>query len=824
MSESPVERPEPAGLPGPPEPAADTGSTLAAAALTTHAEAAALVDALDSLRSRLGALRLPLATPGADTARADLAAAVGQLDDYLLPRLRAEKAPLLVVVGGSTGAGKSTLVNSILGEHVTAPGVLRPTTRAPVLVHHPLDARWFSTDRVLPGLARVTTSADVTTSAAPRTDRSRGDTATLRGEDPPPAPTRTLRLVASEAIPQGLALLDAPDVDSVETANRELAGELLGAADLWLFVTTAARYADAVPWELLRSAAQRRAQVALVLDRVDPGPDPSAAALRGSQAHSSAAEAVAEDLRRMTREHGLADAPIFVVPEAAPGGAGSLEDGLLPESSVAEVSTWLSGLGGDPEARRRVITATRDGVVDDLVRRAVQLAGAADAQEAADARLRSAVERHHAEALRTVESATSDGAILRGEVLARWQDFVGTSEFFRAVEKGVGRVRDAIARVFRGKPAQAPQVEQAIASGLESVVLDAAEAAAEHTYESWRGDAAGAALLDGLELSRTSAGLRGEIAGQVRAWQGDVLELVREQGASKRGAARALSLGVNALGVSLMVIVFASTAGLTGAEIGIAGGTAVVGQKLLEAVFGDDAVRRLAAQARQRLSARVQAVMAGQAARYTAQLDALGTADAGGGGLRDAARRVEAAARNERATRAPDGDGGTRPWTGRLLRGAGTMRAPERPDSFPVPAVRARSGEAEPSERPDDDEPGFWGRLFGRGKGRHRTGSQPDAEPGAFPAAGPGRQPDTAPGALQGVVPGTAPGPQTNAAPGPLPAAGPAQAAPPEAQPGTAPGPQPDAAPGPPPAAGPAQAAAPEAQPASEPRAEDSGR
>ncbi|QAY70456.1 dynamin family protein [Xylanimonas protaetiae] len=652
-------------------------------ALTPNRESAALVDALDALRARLAALRLPLATPGAAVARGDLAHAVDQLDDYLLPRLRAERAPLLVVVGGSTGAGKSTLVNSILGEHVTAPGVLRPTTRAPVLVHHPLDGRWFTTDRVLPGLARVQTGVDVTTSSAwGGTD----------GDRPPP--TRTLRLVASEAIPQGLALLDAPDVDSVETANRELAGELLGAADLWLFVTTAARYADAVPWALLQTAAARRAQVALVLDRVDPG-----------------AEAVADDLRRMTAEHGLGDAPIFVIPEAAPAGPGALDEGLLPEPAVAEVSTWLSGLGGDPEARRRVITATRDGVVDDLVRRAVHLADAADAQEVADRRLREAAVRYHDDAVRAVESATSDGAILRGEVLARWQDFVGTSEFFRSVQKGVGRVRDAIGGFFRGRPAQAPQVEQAIASGLESVILDSAEAAAERTFEAWRGDAAGAALLEGLDLSRTSGGLRAEIGEQVRGWQGDVLALVREQGASKRGAARALSLGVNALGVSLMVIVFASTAGLTGAEIGIAGGTAVVGQKLLEAVFGDDAVRRLAAQAKQRLAARVSAVMSGQAARYTAQLDALGTADAGGAALRDAARRVEGAARNERATRAEPDDGGTRPWTGRLLRGAGTLRAPDRPESFPVPAER---GERDEPAEDEEKRPGWWSRVFGR--------------------------------------------------------------------------------------------------------------
>ena len=39
-------------------------------------------------------------------------------------------------------------------------------------------------------------------------------------------------------------MLDAPDIDSV-VQNRQLASQLLAAADLWLFVTSAARYADA---------------------------------------------------------------------------------------------------------------------------------------------------------------------------------------------------------------------------------------------------------------------------------------------------------------------------------------------------------------------------------------------------------------------------------------------------------------------------------------------------------------------------------------------------------------------------------------------------
>ena len=75
---------------------------------------------------------------------------VDQLEDYVIPRLMTLDAPLLAVVGGSTGAGKSTLVNSLVGTRVTTPGVLRPTTRSPVLVHHPDDAQWFGQDGCCP--------------------------------------------------------------------------------------------------------------------------------------------------------------------------------------------------------------------------------------------------------------------------------------------------------------------------------------------------------------------------------------------------------------------------------------------------------------------------------------------------------------------------------------------------------------------------------------------------------------------------------------------------------------------------------------------------
>ena len=50
-----------------------------------------------------------------------------------------------------------------------------------------------------------------------------------------------------------------------------------------------------------------------------------------------------------------------------------------------------------------------------------------------------------------------------------------------------------------------------------------------------------------------------------------------------------------------MVAVFAQTGGLTGGEVAVAGGTTAVGQRVLEAVFGDAAVRSLADRAREDL-------------------------------------------------------------------------------------------------------------------------------------------------------------------------------------------------------------------------------
>lgn len=550
---------------------------------------------------------------GTATARTLLAAMARQLDDYILPRSASVDNPLTIVVGGSTGAGKSTLVNTLLGEPLTQSGAIRPTTRHPVLLHRAEDEAALSPERFLPTLPRTRTSGMNAGSQA------------LPGLDPKIA--RALIPITTSALPQGIALIDAPDIDSVSEENRTLAKELLSAADLWLFVTTANRYADAVPWELLHEAAARSIAIAVVLNRVPEGDE----------------EAIENDLRRMLDEAGIHAVLIHTVTEQPRD-----ESGMLAPVSLAPLTLWIRELGADAPARAAIARQTLAGAVETLAGNLQVLAAEQARQQAAHQSLAAIAAEEYEDALTTIDGALSDGSLLRGEVLSRWHDFVGTGDFFRSLDSTIGRLRDRVGSALRGQPAAAQKVEDALESGIHAVVLDAAARASENTRTRWRASRAGRSLLARLDAPQAVAGapqavvaapeqnadgdVKGEVqsaedifsaavAEQIRLWQGSVLEMIREEGADKRKRARFLSLGVNAAAVMLMVAAFSLTGGITGIEAGIAGGSGVVGTKLLESIFGEDAVRRMATRARTDLLERMADLLTEHAQPFTAVLE-----------------------------------------------------------------------------------------------------------------------------------------------------------------------------------------------------------
>jgi energy-coupling factor transporter ATP-binding protein EcfA2 len=573
---------------------------------------------LDTFAEHLREIELPLPVDGAEQARAEARAALSQLADHVTPRLASLDAPLLVVIGGSTGAGKSTLVNALVGAPVSRSGAIRPTTRRPVLLHHPQDEPWFTGPRILPGLARVH-GGGAGDAEAPGPQDTTGDV----------DPATSLELHGEERIPQGLALLDAPDIDSVAAGNRELARQLLRAADLWLFVTTANRYADAVPWEVLRTAAERDVTVDVVMNRI---PD-----------REGVAEELAADLTAMLERQGVEVERLFLVPETRID-----EAGMLPPGVIGELAEHFTTLAADGEQRRRIARRTLAGAVDGLASSAEDLAAHAAAQDAERQRLREEATGAFDGSRERIDAALGDGSLLRGEVLARWQDVVGTGELLRGVESLVTRARDRLGQLVSGRPAPAVAAEQALGTGLVHVVVDETAHGAERAEAAWRASPAGRSLAEGHDLSRLPDGYAEQVRAAVRDWQGDVLELVRAEGADRRTKARLLSLGVNAVGVALMVVVFASTAFIpTGLEVGAGAATAVVGQRLLEAVFGDEAVRRLARIARESLTARLDELVAGGAAPFLDRLDALGDAGASSA-LAEDAEALSALARDIR--------------------------------------------------------------------------------------------------------------------------------------------------------------------------------
>ena len=545
-------------------------------------DARLLEAALLNLRKRIAAIPLVFEIDGSAKVKAERAKLLSQIDDYLLPRVRRSAAPVLVALVGSTGAGKSTLVNSIVGTKVSATGVRRPTTNSPVLACHPDDIDWFAENNFLPTLPRV-----------------RQEGLARPGRD------GLLVLAASEGMPRGIALLDTPDIDSVVKAHHEFAYQFLDASDLWLFMTSASRYADSPVWEILQHARDRRASLGVVLSRVP-------------QSHRTE---LVDHFEAMLDANGIRAADRFVIPEIP------LLDGMLPPDAYQEIRSWLADTAARTDRRVTVLTQTMSGVLDTFKTRVPKVAAHVEAQVVLRGQLRREAADAYQHALAEARDGLQNGTLLQGEVLARWQDCIASGDLRRRGGGVATKKPPKKGRRARRGPQRIAALNAALRSALESFIVSIADRAAEQIDGRWRATSAGALLLadaaadrakseqinqvfesafgetpEGTStgpFSRSSPGLPARSTRAVAAWQDHLTKLVPDR-------------NPEALGLIVATAMLAEGSGDT---------IATEAQALMPAA------RDLLAQARANLLDHIQLLLDEELLNFAAVLDAAGPCD-----------------------------------------------------------------------------------------------------------------------------------------------------------------------------------------------------
>ena len=599
--------------PAAPAPPRTRAGSQAAAESHVRVDARLLEAALLNLRKRIAAVPLVFEIAGSAEVKTERAKLLSQIDDYLLPRVRRSAAPVLVALVGSTGAGKSTLVNSIVGAHVSATGVRRPTTNSPVLACHPDDIDWFAENNFLPTLPRV-----------------RQEGLARPGRD------GLLVLAASEGMPRGIALLDTPDIDSVVKAHHEFAYQFLDASDLWLFMTSASRYADGPVWEILQHARERKASLGVVLSRVP-------------QTYRTE---LSQHFNAMLDANGIAAENRFVILETP------LIDGMLPPESYQPIRDWLADTATRSDRRVAVLSQTMSGVLDTFKSRVAAMAAHVEAQVVLRAELRRTAEASYERAFAEANAGLKNGTLLTGEVLARWQDCVvgGDLRPRRGGKpaKSAGR-KGKRARRGASRPAV---LNTALRSAIESFIVSITDRAAEHVDGSWRGSPAGTALLEdaaadrargeyakqvfesafgkgaaepseasqATPFSRSSPDLSLRAARAVGAWQDHLARVVEAE--DHRTGAKRILFDDESLGLVVLVAMLGEDApGDTPATEDEVTNIYTEPRRLLASVYGTGMVAGILAKARADLIQRVRLLLDEEMVRYVEVIESAGPCD-----------------------------------------------------------------------------------------------------------------------------------------------------------------------------------------------------
>lgn len=540
------------------------------------ARAARLRADLDRLADEIGSVQFGLSSPDQEERRRRRDQLTDVLRSYLIPRLGDLEAPLLAAVAGPTGSGKSTLVNSLAESDVSRPGALRPTTREPVVWCHRKYADRYDT------IGSV-----------------------------------ACRVVADDhPLLEDLTFVDTPDIDSYVAEHRRVTLEILRHSDVVVFLTSAQRYADAVPWEVLEDIDRQGRVLVYVLNRL-----------------TRRASGAVSDYRALLRRRGLGADEIHTIQEQRVRG----ESEALPARAVSKLTDDLRAVAA---SRPEVLAGVTSRTTAYTVTEAERVAADVDLQDEERRRLEEVVTGTYAGAMEELTAELDRGALIRTEVVDRWRERVGTGEVARWVRGSASWVRGVADRITGQPAAVVDQMEHEARRELGTAVENRLDRAARAVATAWDVDAGGRELVT-PDLRRIAEETRLEIEATIDAWLAGLTQMVAEEAPGRFRVARVASTGVNAAAVGTILALFAATGGITGAEMGVAAGAAAAQQGVLEHLLGRAAARSLSGSARDRLLGSIEDVFDREAERFRRVLAAATDPPEAAERIRDAAAEAE---------------------------------------------------------------------------------------------------------------------------------------------------------------------------------------